>query len=241
MEGRIADYLERFGLAELIPVGLQHAMQLKAFRAGERLFSQGEKADTVYFLVEGKLKISMLSPEGKRLILAFKTPFDIVGDIEYIQHCPFINTVEAVMDTVVIHIPNGVLQKEMADNTAWLQFLLETITRKFEVKSRAMNFNLLYSVDVRVASYLLSMTPAKPARIYTNRRVSNGSWNIISFIRRHSRLPAEHIQCKRQKASQRVVNHCACPRAWICRILRHWHRGGRRWVIPFPSGAVVLV
>lgn len=162
MEGRIGDYLERFGLAELFPEGLQHAMQLKAFRAGERLFSQGDKADTVYFLVEGKLKISMLSPEGKRLILAFKTPFDIVGDIEYIQHCPFINTVEAVMDTMVIRIPNGVLQTEMADNTAWLQFLLETITRKFEMKSRAMNFNLLYSVDVRVASYLLSMTPEKP-------------------------------------------------------------------------------
>lgn len=137
-------------------------MQVEPLRAGERLFSQGDKADTVFFLMEGKLKISMLSPEGKRLILAFKTPFDIVGDIEYIQHCPFINTVEAVMDTVVIRIPTGVLQTEMADNTAWLQFLLETITRKFEVKSRAMNFNLLYPVDVRVASYLLSMTPAKP-------------------------------------------------------------------------------
>lgn len=162
MDQRIAGLLDGFGLAELFPIRLQQMMRLETYRAGERLFSQGEAADTVYFLVEGKLKVSMLSPEGKRLILAFKTPFDIVGDIEYVRQCPFINTVEAVMDTVVIRIPNGLLRSEMADHTAWLQFLLETITRKFEMKSHAMNFNLLYSVDVRVASYLLSMTPAKP-------------------------------------------------------------------------------
>lgn len=162
MERRIASYLEQFGLAELFPEELQRTMQLKTFKTGECLFSQGEKADTVYFLVEGKLKVSMLSPEGKRLILAFKSPLDIVGDIEYVRQCPFINTVEAVMETVVIQIPSPLLRNEMADHTAWLQFLLETIARKFEKKSHAMNFNLLYSVDVRVASYLLSMTPTEP-------------------------------------------------------------------------------
>lgn len=162
MEKQIADHLESFGLADMFTQRLQRAMRLESYAAGKRLFTQGDTADTICFLVQGKLKVSMLSPEGKRLILAFKSPFDIVGDIEYVRHCPFINTVEAVMDTVVIRIPNELVRAEMADNTAWLQFLLETITHKFEMKSRAMNFNLLYSVDVRVASYLLSMTPEKP-------------------------------------------------------------------------------
>lgn len=162
MNQQITGYLKKFGLAELFPEKLQQTMRLETFQAGECLFSQGEKADTVYFLVEGKLKVSMLSPEGKRLILAFKTPLDIVGDIEYVRQCAFINTVEAVMETVVIRIPSQLVRDEMASHTAWLQFLLETITRKFEKKSHAMNFNLLYSVDVRVASYLLSMTPTDP-------------------------------------------------------------------------------
>src|SRR5690606_23510631 len=116
---------------------------------------------TLYLLVAGKLKISMLSPEGKRLILAFKSSFDIVGDVEYVRDCPFINTVEAVTDITVIGISYDVLRTHMADNAAWLQFLLHTITEKFETKTRAMNFNLLYTVDVRVASYLLSMTPTQ--------------------------------------------------------------------------------
>lgn len=162
MDPRISNYLAHFQLTELFPAEVQQEMAVITFQNGQRLFSQDDEAHTLYFLVKGKLKISMLSPEGKRLILAFKTPFDIVGDIEYIRDCNFINTVEAVTDIEVIGISHHTLRKHMNENAAWLQFLLRTITRKFESKSRAMNFNLLYTVDVRVASYLLSMTPTQP-------------------------------------------------------------------------------
>ncbi|WP_051041663.1 Crp/Fnr family transcriptional regulator [Planococcus halocryophilus] len=143
----------------MFPDRVQQAMKLETYTGGNRLFSQGEKSDTLYLLVEGKLKVSRLSPEGKRLILAFKSPFDFVGDIEYIRKCTLINTVEAVTTTTVIRIPYEALENDMMNNAKWLQFLLETITHKFEVKSHAMNFSLLYAVDVRVASYLLAMTP----------------------------------------------------------------------------------
>lgn len=162
MEQAITDYLHHHNLEHLFPERIQQSMQVENLSGGERLLAQGDDSEALYLLVEGKLKISMLSPEGKRLILAFKSPFDLVGDIEYVQDCPLINTVEAVSDTRVIRIPYKVLRKEMDNNAAWLGFLLKTITRKFEIKSYAMNFNLLYPVDVRLASYLLSMTPTQP-------------------------------------------------------------------------------
>lgn len=158
----IQHYLHQHGLSDLFTAAVVDSMQIERFAAGHRLFSQGDSADTLYLLVEGKLKISMLSPEGKRLILAFKTPFDIVGDIEYVQKCPFINTVEAVTDLVLLRVPHHALEQEMSGNAPFQQFLLETITRKFVTKAQELNFNLLYAVDVRVASYLLSMTPHKP-------------------------------------------------------------------------------
>jgi CRP-like cAMP-binding protein len=39
-----------------------------------------------------------------------------------------------------------------------LQFLLEIITQKFYLKSSSLSFNLMYPVEVRLASYLLSAT-----------------------------------------------------------------------------------
>lgn len=161
MDQRIAEFLQHHQLSDLFPEHVRENMNVATYSSSERLFSQGDKADTLYLLIKGKLKISMLSPEGKRLIVAFKTPFDIVGDVEYVRGIPFINTVEAVTDIVVIGISYDALRRNMADNAAWLQFLLQTITQKFETKTRAMNFNLLYTVDVRVASYLLAMTPTQ--------------------------------------------------------------------------------
>lgn len=157
----VADYLEHYKLTELLPPAVAQSISLERQSAGSRLFSQGDAADALYLLVEGKLKISMLSPEGKRLILAFKTPFDLIGDVEFVQKCPLINTVEAVTDLVLLKVPYVVLDEELAGNPAFLQFLLGTITRKFVTKAQEMNFHLLYSVNVRVASYLLSMTPDK--------------------------------------------------------------------------------
>lgn len=161
-EQTIHDYLDFYGLTSMFPDCVQRSMQLENLASGDRLLAQGDNSQSLYLLVEGKLKISMLSPEGKRLILAFKTPFDLVGDIEYIQRCPLINTVEVVTDSRVIPIPYEVLRKEMENHAPWLQFLLGTISQKFKMKSQAMNFNLLYPVDVRLASYLLSMTPKQP-------------------------------------------------------------------------------
>ena len=162
MDPRVTEYLKQFQLTDLFPADVRQEMSVTTFLNGQRLVSQDDEAHTLYFLVKGKLKISVLSPEGKRLILAFKTPFDIVGDIEYVRDCRFINTVEAVTDIEVIGISHDILRKQLNENAAWLQFLLRTITQKFESKSRAMNFNLLYTVDVRVASYLHSMTPTQP-------------------------------------------------------------------------------
>ncbi|MFB1082690.1 Crp/Fnr family transcriptional regulator [Jeotgalibacillus sp. JSM ZJ347] len=162
MKKQLKDYLKTYQLDELFTQKVCDSMKLETYAAGERLFSQGEKSDKMHLLVDGKLKVSMLTPEGKRLILAFKTPLDIVGDIEYVRDCPLINTVESVMETTVIEIPYAILRKEMAQHAPWLQFLLNTVTKKFEMKSHTMNFNLLYPVDVRLASYLLSMTPVQP-------------------------------------------------------------------------------
>ncbi|WP_235420667.1 Crp/Fnr family transcriptional regulator [Jeotgalibacillus alimentarius] len=162
MMEQLSHYLNEYKLDQLFTGPVCKEMMLQTYQAGQRLFSQGERSDRMHLLVEGKLKVSMLTPEGKRLILAFKTPLDIVGDIEYVRDCPLINTVESVMETTVIEIPYSILRKEMAHHAPWLQFLLDTVTKKFEMKSHTMNFNLLYPVDVRLASYLLSMTPVQP-------------------------------------------------------------------------------
>ncbi|ASS74005.1 Crp/Fnr family transcriptional regulator [Tumebacillus algifaecis] len=133
-------------------------LSLYQFEQGELICSQGEAAQYLYVLVKGKVKIYTTSAEGKTLILSFKTQLEVIGDIEYVRDIDIINTVEAVSPVWMIGVHHRWLKKYGQDDAQFLQFLLRIITQKFFIKSNSLSFNLLHPVEVRLASYLLSVS-----------------------------------------------------------------------------------
>ena len=77
------------------------------------------------------------------------------------QHSPYLNTVEAITEVKMLKIPLSVIQQEGMHHLPFVTFVLETITHKFYRHANASSFNLMYPVEVRLASYLLSMTTAE--------------------------------------------------------------------------------
>lgn len=69
-----------------------------------------------------------------------------------------INTVQAVSPVYMIGVHYRWLRKYGQEHPPLLQFLLRIITRKFYIKSNFLSFNLLHPVEVRLASYLLSVS-----------------------------------------------------------------------------------
>lgn len=150
-------YLQAHKIESLFSEGILPYLSLFEFEKGEKICSQGEASQYLYFLVKGKVKIFTTSEEGKVLILAFKTPLEVIGDIEYVQEIDIINTVEAVSPVVMIGVRQSVLRNHLHEHAPFLQFLLKIITRKFYIKSQFMRHNILYPVETRLASYLVSV------------------------------------------------------------------------------------
>jgi CRP-like cAMP-binding protein len=154
----VADYLDQFDLNPIFSEELKGKLSLYHFQQGEILCSKGDEIHHMYFLVKGKVKIFTTTPEGKTLIVRFKTPLAVIGDVEYVKGTEVFNTVEAVSDGVVMGIPFDDLRTMETNQVPFLQFLLEIVTEKFYTESHATNFNMLYPVEVRLASYLLSLS-----------------------------------------------------------------------------------
>lgn len=151
------DYLRHPELARVFPEALVPYMTLRRFEQGELVCAQGERAEELFVLVKGKLKVYTNTAEGRTLVLCFKTPLEVIGDLEYVSETDIHNTVEAVGTAHMIAIPHKWLRKYGQDHAPLLDFLLRILTRKFLVKSNSTNLNLLYPVEVRLASYLLSV------------------------------------------------------------------------------------
>lgn len=151
-------YIEQFQLQEVMHAPLLQSLLLATYEKGAIIIQQGEQPQYVYFLVEGRVKVFASSDEGKKLILAFNRPFSVIGDIEFFQRAPYLNTVEAITDVTMLKLPLLIVQQYGMQHLPFMTFILDTLTRKFYINANASRFNLMYSVEVRLASYLLSMT-----------------------------------------------------------------------------------
>ncbi|MBP1905744.1 CRP-like cAMP-binding protein [Paenibacillus turicensis] len=149
-------YLEQFQLEEVFHAPLRSHITLYKLSSGDVICYQGQQLEHLYVLVQGRIKIYSNSQEGQSLIVSFKSPLEIVGEIEYIRQIEIINTVEAVTEVYLIGIPYAWLRKLGNEHPPFLRFLLDIITRKFYIKSDFLSFNLMHPVEIRLASYLLS-------------------------------------------------------------------------------------
>lgn len=160
LEGReqLNSYLQTHQIESIFNEQLMPHLALYSFEQGELICSQGEASQYLYVLVKGKVKIYTSSPDGKTLILSFKKPLEVIGDIEYVRGIDIINTVEAVTSVRMIGVHHRWLKKYGSDHAPLLQFLLDIITKKFHLKNNSMSLNIMYPVEVRLASYLLSVS-----------------------------------------------------------------------------------
>ncbi|NRD76910.1 helix-turn-helix domain-containing protein [Bacillus sp. BRMEA1] len=182
---KLNHYLHLHQMESIFPVPLRQHLSLYYFEKGELICSQGDAAHFLYVLVEGKIKVYNTTTEGKILILSFKKPLEVIGDIEYVRKIDFINTVEAVSPVCMIGIHHSWLEKYGNDHAPLLNFLLDIITQKFTIKSQSLSFNLLYPVEVRLASYLLSMTFEDTREFHQlNIRIKDAA-NLIGTSHRH--------------------------------------------------------
>lgn len=152
----VHQYLNTFGLENVFPEGLRQHLVLYQFEPGEALCLQGEKPEFLFFLVQGKIKVYTTSAEGKTLLINFTTPLEVIGEIECLRGKENLNTVTAVTPVEAIGIHKRRLS-QYEEEASFLSLLLHMVTEKFYRKSISLGSNLLYPVEVRLASYLLSV------------------------------------------------------------------------------------
>jgi CRP/FNR family transcriptional regulator, cyclic AMP receptor protein len=70
--------------------------RVREYAAGDALFHQGDEPGGVSIILRGRVKIATVGPTGKDVILAFRGPGDIVGEIGALAGEPRSSAVRAV-------------------------------------------------------------------------------------------------------------------------------------------------
>lgn len=178
----IIHYLKTNKMVEIFSEIDTAYFQLNHFEKGELICNIDDEMDRLYFVVKGKVKVYTITPEGKKLILRFINPLAVVGDLELIQKSKTHNVVEACSDVVAISISNTVIRNKLLHDPIFMNFLLENIANTLKISTRFTSLNLLYPVEVRVASYLLSISTDSNGNMYKEDLDATSISSIADFI-----------------------------------------------------------
>ena len=65
------------------PFDLKRLVRERNLTRGETLFRQGDRSVGIYEIVEGRVRLSRLDPEGRDIVLHTAGPGNLVADIKY--------------------------------------------------------------------------------------------------------------------------------------------------------------
>jgi len=110
----------------------------------KNIYTSGDRADTVYFIESGLIKLSMLSPEGKECLLAVHTSGDIFGELCLSGARERLEIATTMGETIVRKIPSHRFIVHLNTNSLFADFvryLVVRIAEQEQIIARSMTIN----------------------------------------------------------------------------------------------------
>jgi CRP/FNR family transcriptional regulator len=142
--------LSRGQLAELEEIALE-----KKFRRGGQIFSEGDDGDGFYGILQGRVKVFKVSPDGKEHILHIFTPGQIFGEVPVFAGEKFPANAEALHETRALFFPRSAFMALLQKNPALSLKLLADLSVKLRQFAAQIENLSLKEIPARLATYLL--------------------------------------------------------------------------------------
>ncbi len=89
--------------------------QMRRLKKGEPLYLPGDARNSLYFIKTGRVKISLLSKEGKELTIDYIEAGEILGELALVDDSPEGTMAEAVEETALCSISRSDFERLMAE------------------------------------------------------------------------------------------------------------------------------
>jgi CRP/FNR family transcriptional regulator, cyclic AMP receptor protein len=121
------------------------------------LFSQGDTMDAVFYVQAGKVKLSVISPQGKEAVIAILEPGSFFGEGCLAGQLVHLATATAVDDARVVRIDKPSMRRLLQDDRTFSAlFLAYMLGRNIRIQEDLVD-QLFNSSEKRLARILLLM------------------------------------------------------------------------------------
>ncbi len=128
---------------------------ISKYRKDQIVFSQGQVADAVFYIQEGKLKLTVVSEQGKEAVVAILGPGQFFGEACLNGHPLRIATTRAVDESVITRIEKATMLATIHNEPEFSElFMSYLLTRNSRIEEDLID-QLFNSSEKRLARLLL--------------------------------------------------------------------------------------
>ncbi len=119
------------------------------------IFSQGDTADTVFYIQEGKVKLTVISHQGKEAVIAILERGDFFGEACLAGRSACLSTATAMVASKIVRIDKTAMLSVLHDQPAFSElFLTYLLSRNMRIEEDLVD-QLFNSSEKRLARVLL--------------------------------------------------------------------------------------
>ncbi len=139
-------------LAEMRPVN---------FNAGQVIFTRGDKGREVYLVTKGRVRLSVLTAEGRELSFAHAETGSVFGEIAMLDEGPRSADATAVVKTEALSLGRGAFMRLAETRPHLIDAVTRFLCRRIRDADQQLEAIALCPIEVRLARFFLAAARQK--------------------------------------------------------------------------------
>lgn len=186
---------------------------------GQVLFSRGDPGRELYLVMKGRIRLSVLSVEGRELSFAHALPGDVFGEIAALDDAPRSADATAITQAHLKTLSRSALHKLIESNVTVAQATIKLLCTRLRDASEHFEATALHPVEVRLARLLLDRLEGQAGAATLPLDMTQSELGLLIGTTRQ-RANAALTSLEKAGAIRRSENRLQCALPQLRRIAR---------------------
>jgi CRP-like cAMP-binding protein len=168
-------------------------------RKGKKIFSQGDRADAIYFVQSGRVKVSVVSSAGKEAVLAMLGPHDFFGEGSLVGQSLRMSTATTLEPATVFQVEKRAMLRALhAQPELSERFMGSLLKRNIDLEEDLCD-QLFNHSEKRLARVLLKLARLREHEVVSDATIPTLSHETLAEMVGTTRSRITHFMNKFRK------------------------------------------
>jgi CRP/FNR family transcriptional regulator, cyclic AMP receptor protein len=128
-----------------------------SFGAGEMIFGRGDKGQEAFVMLTGRVRLSVLSMDGRELSFSHASTGDVFGEIAAFDGGIRTADATAITEVEAVTLSHTVLGRLIATSPTFAQNAIASLCAKFRQADLQLENVALHAIEVRLARFIIGL------------------------------------------------------------------------------------